>query len=56
MTASLAGFQTGVRSGINLTVGRTAVVNFELSVGAITQTVEVTGEAPLVDTVKGSAS
>ncbi|MCZ6753058.1 MAG: TonB-dependent receptor [Acidobacteria bacterium] len=54
VTASLAGFQTGVRSGINLTVGRTAVVNFELSVGAITQTVEVIGEAPLVDTVKGS--
>ena len=54
VTASLAGFQTEVRSGIALTVGRQAVVNFELPVGVITQTVEVTGEAPLVETRKGS--
>ena len=53
VTASLEGFQTQVRSGIELTVGRVAVVNFELSVGAITQTVEVTGEAPLVETRRG---
>ncbi|MCZ6489255.1 MAG: hypothetical protein O7A06_01840 [Acidobacteria bacterium] len=45
MTASLPGFQTEVRSGITLTVGRQAVVNFDLPVGAITQTVEVTGVA-----------
>src|SRR3989304_9437495 len=50
VTASLEGFQTQVRSGIELTVGRQAVVNFDLAVGAITQTVEVTGEAPLVET------
>ncbi len=43
VTASLPGFQTEVRSGITLTVGRQAIVNFELPVGAITQTVEVTG-------------
>jgi hypothetical protein len=53
VTASLQGFQTGVRSGIVLTVGREAVVNFQLAVGAITQTVEVTGEAPLVEVTKG---
>ena len=53
VTASLEGFQTQVRSGIEITVSREAVVNFELPVGAITQSVEVTGEAPLVDTVKG---
>jgi hypothetical protein len=53
VTASLEGFQTEVRSGIVLTVGREAVVNFDLEVGAITQTVEVTGEAPLVEVTKG---
>ena len=54
VTASLEGFQTQVRSGIVLTVGREAVVNFELPVGAITQTVEVTGEAPLVETTSAT--
>ncbi len=53
VTAGLEGFQTQVRSGIEITVSREAVVNFDLPVGAVTQTVEVTGEAPLVDTVKG---
>jgi hypothetical protein len=53
VTASMQGFQTEVRSGIALTVGRQAVVEFRLAVGAVTTTVEVTGEAPLVDTVKG---
>ena len=50
VTASLAGFQTQIHSGILLTLGRVAVVDMELQVGAITQTVEVTGEAPLVQT------
>ena len=50
ITATLGGFQTEIRSGIVLTVGRDALVNFELQVGAVTQTVEVTGEAPLVET------
>ena len=50
VTASMAGFQTQIHSGILLTLGRVAIVNMELQVGAITQTVEVTGEAPLVQT------
>src|SRR5262245_21521764 len=33
--AQLPGFQTEVRSGITLTVGRSAVVNFALKVGQI---------------------
>lgn len=47
--AELPGFQTGVRSGIKLTVGREAIVDFTLSVGEITERVTVTGEAPLVN-------
>ncbi len=50
------GFQTEVRRGIVLTVGREAVVNFELQVGAVAQTVEITGEAPLVETTGSSVS
>src|SRR3989304_4974361 len=47
--AQVAGFQTEVRSGITLSVGREAVVNFTLQVGDVTQSVEVTGEAPMVN-------
>ena len=50
VTASLSGFQTAVRSGITLSIGREAVVNLELQVGAVVEQVEVTGEAPLVNT------
>jgi hypothetical protein len=49
ITASASGFQTATRKGVELTVGREAVVNFDLPVGTISQTVEVTGEAPLVE-------
>src|SRR5262245_38486890 len=49
VTAQLQGFQTEVRSGITLTVGREAVVNFTLAVGTVSQSVEVKGEAPLVE-------
>src|SRR2546426_5074732 len=49
VSAQLAGFQNQVRSGIALTVGREAVVDFRLGVGAVTQTVEVRGEAPLIE-------
>jgi hypothetical protein len=54
ISASQEGFQTEVRSGISLTVGRQAIVNFQLQLGSVTQTVEVTGEAPLVETTRGS--
>jgi hypothetical protein len=50
VTAQLAGFQTLVRSGVVLTVGQEAVIDVTLQVGAVTQTVEVTGEAPLIET------
>jgi hypothetical protein len=52
----LAGFQTTIRTGISLTVGREAVVNLELRVGEITEQVVVTGEASLVETTQSSVS
>ena len=51
---STPGFRAEVRSGLTLTVGQEAVVNFTLQVGAVEQRIEVTAEAPLVNTTSGS--
>ena len=56
ITVEAAGFRTVIRSGITLTVGREAVVDFTLQVGAVTQTVTVTGEAPLVQTANATVT
>src|SRR5712692_8279671 len=50
VTFSLAGFSTFKRDGIELPSGFTATVNADMKVGALTETVTVTGESPLVDT------
>src|SRR6202030_506688 len=50
ISVTAPGFKTEVRSGIVVTVGADVGVNFSLTVGAITEKVEVTGEAPQVDT------
>jgi hypothetical protein len=47
---SLPGFSTVVREGIELTSNFTASVNAEMKVGAIEETITVTGESPIVDT------
>jgi hypothetical protein len=49
VSAAIAGFKTEVRSGISVTVGSDVAVNFSLTVGAVTEKVEVTAEAPQVD-------
>lgn len=56
VTTNLEGFQTEVRTGIVLTIGRQAIVDFTLSVGAVAQTVNVTAEAPLVETTQSAVS
>ena len=56
VTAELPGFRTSVRSGITLTVSAAAVVNLTLSVGAVTERVEVTAEAPMVETTSSTVS
>ena len=50
VTFTLPGFNTFKRDGINLTAGFSASVNADMQVGALEETVTVTGEAPLVDT------
>ena len=49
VTFSLSGFRTVRREGIELTTGFIATVNAELGVGAIEETITVTGAAPIVD-------
>jgi hypothetical protein len=51
ITFSLAGFATVKREGIELTGAFTATVNAELKVGAVAETIVVTGETPVVDIV-----
>ena len=54
--AELIGFRTAVRSGINLTVGQQAVVDITLEIGEISEVVEVTGLASLVNTTSSEIS
>jgi hypothetical protein len=54
--ARQTGFQTEARLGINLTVGREAVVDLSLKVGQISERVLVTGEAPVVETTTSAMS
>ena len=54
VSAETSGFSTEVRSGINLTIGREALVDFVLNVGQVTERVNVVGEAPLVTTTSAT--
>src|SRR5206468_12959959 len=47
--ARLTGFQPRVLKGVALEVARTAVVNVQVSVSAVTEVVAVTAEAPAID-------
>src|SRR6478735_5358181 len=49
VTFSLPGFNTTRREGVVLTGSFVATINADLSVGALQETVVVTGESPLVD-------
>ncbi len=51
LTFSLAGFSTVKRQGIELTGSFTATVNADMKVGAVAETIVVTGETPVVDVV-----
>ena len=49
VTFALAGFNMLKREGVELTAGFTATINADLQVGALEETVTVTGQSPLVD-------
>jgi len=56
VTAVASGFQSVVRNGIDLTLGREAAVDFTLQVGSVSEQVTVTGEAPLVEATNATLS
>jgi Carboxypeptidase regulatory-like domain/TonB-dependent Receptor Plug Domain len=49
LEAELSGFQKYNRKGVRLDLGRTATLEIQLSPGAVTETITVTAETPLVD-------
>ncbi|MBI1955201.1 MAG: carboxypeptidase regulatory-like domain-containing protein, partial [Acidobacteria bacterium] len=56
ITTESAGFQTSVRTGVTLTVGREATVDVALQVGAVAERITVTGEAPLIETTNATVA
>lgn len=49
LEAELQGFKKLEQTGINISAGQTAVIGIKLGVGALTETIQVTADAPLVD-------
>jgi hypothetical protein len=49
VSGSAQGFKTVTRSGLTLTVGGDLTIDLQLPVGAMTETVQVTGESPEVE-------
>ena len=56
ITVQKPGFQTLVHSGVEVTVGSQVTINAELAVGNVQQHVEVTGEAPAIETSNATIS
>ena len=54
VSVSAPGFKTEERSGITLLVNQSVNLNIQLAVGATTETVRVTGEAPLLETTNAA--
>ncbi len=54
--AAAQGFSSQVQTGIKLTVGEQQILDFTLQVGQMTQTVEVTTEAPTVQLASSAIS
>jgi hypothetical protein len=54
VTFTLTGFSTVKRDGLDVTASFTSNVNADLKVGAVAETITVTGESPLVD-LQGAA-
>ncbi|MCC6992047.1 MAG: TonB-dependent receptor, partial [Acidobacteria bacterium] len=51
IVAELAGFRTQQRTGVRLTVNQAARIDFQLELSSVQESVEVRGQAPLVETV-----
>ena len=52
VAAELQGFKKFEKTGITLSVGETAVVNASMSVGQVSEVVNVTGDSPVLNTAR----
>src|SRR4030095_6940334 len=50
ITANLAGFGDGRRTGVQLLAGKPITLNLQMAPSTLQETVTVTGEAPLIET------
>ena len=56
VTAELAGFSSAARADFILVIDQAAVVDFSLKPATLTETITVTGEAPIIDSRASSVS
>ena len=56
VSASLQGFGTAVRQDVQLTVGRTVVIDMALALAGLAEVVVVTGETSLIETTSATVS
>jgi hypothetical protein len=56
VTANLSGFQPSKVANIQLQLGRVLKVDFNLTVGGLTESVQVTGEPPVIDVKQNAAT
>ncbi len=56
VSAELSGFSRALRPDVRLTLGAEAVLNFELGVAAVTETVTVSADAPVIETTTSAVS
>ena len=54
VAAELPGFKRATQDGIQVRVGETTEIRIKLEIGDVSETVEVTGEAPILDTTTPS--
>ncbi len=55
VSAEIPGFRKYVRSGITVSVASKVSIDIQLEVGEVQQVIQVTAEAPLLDTTTASA-
>jgi len=56
IAAELAGFTTATRAGIEMQINQRTVLNLQLAPSSVQETVQVTGEAPLLDLTSSTVS
>lgn len=56
VSVNKAGFQPEIAKAVPVTIGQTSVMNFQLKVSQVSESVEVTAEVPVVETQRGGQS